>query len=107
LPALIGNVRVRRADRETHLLTAGDIALLPPTGTALWRYQRASEEAGLPFNSQAGKNFFRRQEVQDLVALVRALADPRDTIALGALLRGSIKHATRAPQDINVVYLSG
>jgi CRISPR-associated exonuclease Cas4 len=87
---LIGNVKVRRADRETHLVTAGDIALLAPTGTALWRYERALEEAGLPFSSQAGKNFFRRQEVQDLVALVRALADPRDTIALGALLRGPL-----------------
>ena len=87
---LIGNVRVRRADRETHVLSAGDIALLAPTGTELWRYERALEEAELPFSSQAGKNFFRRQEVQDLVALVRALADPRDTIALGALLRGPL-----------------
>jgi CRISPR-associated exonuclease Cas4 len=34
---LIGNVRVRRAGGETHALTAGDIALLAPTGTELWR----------------------------------------------------------------------
>jgi CRISPR-associated exonuclease Cas4 len=87
---LIGNVRVRRADRQTHLLTAGDIALLAPTGTELWRYERALEEAELPYSSQAGKNFYRRQEVQDLVALVRTLADRRDTIALGALLRGPL-----------------
>jgi CRISPR-associated exonuclease Cas4 len=87
---LIGNIRVRRADRAMHLLTAGDIALLAPTGTELWRYERALEEATLPFSSQAGKNFFRRQEVQDLIALVRTLADPRDTIALGALLRGPL-----------------
>ena len=87
---LIGNIRVRRSDRETHLVTAGDIALLAPIGTELWRYERALEEAELPYSSQAGKNFFRRQEVQDLVALVRALADPRDTIALGALLRGPL-----------------
>jgi superfamily I DNA/RNA helicase len=56
----------------------------------LWRYERALEDAGLPFSSQAGKNLFRRQEVQDLVALVRALADSRDTLALGALLRGPL-----------------
>src|SRR5262249_38094034 len=55
-----------------------------------WRYERALEEAELPFSSQAGKNFYRRQEVQDLVALVRALGDPRDTIALGALMRGPL-----------------
>jgi CRISPR-associated exonuclease Cas4 len=87
---LIGNIRVRRASGGSNLLTAGDIALLAPTGTELWRYERALEEAELPFSSQAGKNFFRRQEVQDLVALIRALADPRDTIALGALLRGPL-----------------
>ena len=87
---LIGNVRVRRADGARHTLSAGDIALLAPIGAELWRYERALEEAELPFSSQAGKNFFRRQEVQDLVALIRALADPRDTIALGALLRGPL-----------------
>ncbi len=87
---LIGNIRVRRADRETHLLSAGDIALLAPIGAELWRYERALEEAEVPFSSQAGKNFLRRQEVQDLVAIVRALADSRDTIALGALLRGPL-----------------
>lgn len=87
---LIGNVKIRRADRDVHVLSAGDIALLAPTGRELWRYERALEEAGLPLSSQAGKNFYRRQEVQDLVALVRALGDPRDTIALGALMRGPL-----------------
>ena len=86
---LIGNMRIRHSDREW-MLAAGDIALLAPIGVELWRYERALEEAGLPFSSQAGKNFYRRQEVQDLVALVRALADQRDTIALGALLRGPL-----------------
>jgi CRISPR-associated exonuclease Cas4 len=87
---LIGNVVLRRSASEGRLLTPGDIALLAPTGTELWRYERALEEVGLPFSSQAGKNLFRRQEAQDLVALVRALADFRDTVALGALLRGPV-----------------
>src|SRR4029077_11474053 len=86
---LIGNMPVRHGGKK-RMLSAGDIALLAPIGKDLWRYERALEEATLPFSSQAGKNFFRRQEVQDLVALVRTLADPRDTIALGALLRGPL-----------------
>jgi CRISPR-associated exonuclease Cas4 len=86
---LIGNISIRRRG-TTRLLTAGDIALLAPIGAELWRYERALEESNLPFNSQAGKNLYHRQEVQDLVALVRALADPRDTLALGALLRGPL-----------------
>ncbi|MBR0780738.1 UvrD-helicase domain-containing protein [Bradyrhizobium iriomotense] len=87
---LIGNVEVKLNDGETRRLGPGDIALLAPVSTDLWRYERALEEAGLPFASQAGKNLFKRQEAQDLVALIRALADPRDTLALGALLRGPL-----------------
>ncbi len=67
-----------------------DIALLAPSGTELWRYERALEAAGIAVSTQAGKGFFRRQEVQDLIALTRTLADARDTLALGALLRGPL-----------------
>lgn len=87
---LIGNVRVRRSGGETSWIVPGDIALLAPVGTELWRYERALEDNGLPLVSQAGRNLFRRQEAQDFVTLVRALADPRDTLALGALLRGPL-----------------
>ena len=67
-----------------------DIALLAPSGTELWRYERALELQGIAVSTQAGKGFFRRQEVQDLIALTRMLADARDTLALGALLRGPL-----------------
>ncbi len=87
---LIGNVELKVNDGETRRLTPGDIALLAPVSTDLWRYERALEEAGLPFASQAGKNLFKRQEAQDVVALVQTLADTRDTLALGALLRGPL-----------------
>lgn len=66
----------------------GDIALLAPTGADLWRYEEALERRGIPVATQAGKGLFRRQEVQDLIALTRVLADRRDTLALGSLLRG-------------------
>jgi ATP-dependent exoDNAse (exonuclease V) beta subunit len=69
---------------------AGDIALLAPTGTSLWIYERALEAREIPIATQAGKGFFRRQEVQDLIAVARAVADRRDTFALGALLRGPL-----------------
>ena len=71
-------------------LTLGDIALLAPTGTDLWRYERALERANLPFASQAGKGLLRRQEAQDLLALARTLASGRDTLAFGALMRGPL-----------------
>lgn len=68
----------------------GDIALLAPTGTELWRYEEALERRNIPVATQAGKGLFRRQEIQDMIALTRVLADRRDTLALGALLRGPL-----------------
>ncbi len=79
----------RRSGTE-RLCQPGDIALLAPTGAELWRYEEALERRGIPVATQAGKGLFRRQEVQDLIALTRVLADRRDTLALGALLRGPL-----------------
>jgi ATP-dependent exoDNAse (exonuclease V) beta subunit len=88
---LIGNYQIWDKQRQTmRVCRAGDIALLAPTGASLWRYERALEYRHVPVASQAGKGFFRRQEVQDLIALSRAIADRRDTLAFGALLRGPL-----------------
>ncbi len=86
---LIGAIEIE--DEHTgdrRLLEAGDIALLAPTGTELWRYERALEARGLAVASQAGKTLFLQQETQDVLALLRALADSRDRLAFGAFMRG-------------------
>ena len=91
LQRLIGAYPVWDTDlRRFRPARAGDIALLAPTGTSLWIYERALEAREIPIATQAGKGFFRRQEVQDLIAVARAIADRRDTFALGALLRGPL-----------------
>lgn len=87
---LIGAYTVRDRDKSLRPCRAGDIALLAPTGRDLWRYERALEARLIPVATQAGKGFFRRQEIQDLIALASTLADARDTLALGALLRGPL-----------------
>jgi ATP-dependent exoDNAse (exonuclease V) beta subunit len=92
--SLIGNVRVRRSNGDIVTCEPGDIALLAPTGTELWMYERELESRGLPVASQAVRNLYRRQEAQDFICLARALADNRDTLALGALLRGPIVGVT-------------
>lgn len=88
---LIGSHMVvdRRAG-GTRPCRPGDIALLAPTGADLWRYEEALERRGVPVSTQAGKGLYRRQEVQDLIAITRVLADGRDTLALAALLRGPL-----------------
>ena len=89
---LIGTYPIsdRTADGARRPARAGDIALLAPTGTSLWIYEQALEDCGIPIATQAGKGFFRRQEVQDLIAVARTLADSRDTLAFGALVRGPL-----------------
>ncbi|MDE0011478.1 MAG: UvrD-helicase domain-containing protein [Candidatus Poribacteria bacterium] len=88
---LIGSATILdHKTRDKRLCRAGDIALLAPTGNDLWRYEEALERFGVPVATQAGKGLFRRQEIQDLIALTRVLADRRDTLALGALLRGPL-----------------
>jgi exodeoxyribonuclease-5 len=88
---LIGHRQVvDRRSGETRPCQAGDIALLAPSGTDLWRYEEALERRRIPVATQAGKGLFRRQEIQDLIALTRVLADRYDTLALGALLRGPL-----------------
>lgn len=87
---LIGGLDLKEADGSARKVHPGDIGLLAPAGTELWRYERALQERRLPYASKAGRGFFRRQEVQDLIALTRALADPHDTLALGAFLRGPL-----------------
>jgi exodeoxyribonuclease-5 len=88
----VGSHTIRDGDAEggTRVCQPGDIALIAPVGTSLWIYEAALEQAGLPIATQAGKGAFRRQEVLDLIALARVLADGRDTLALGALLRGPL-----------------
>ena len=88
---LIGNERIGDNENgEGRACRAGDIALLAPTGSELWRYEEALEQRGIPVATQAGKGLYRRQEIQDLIAMTRVLADQRDTLALGALLRGPL-----------------
>lgn len=87
---LIGALTMTEANGTERRLRAGDIALLAPTHTDLWRYERALEAQGITVASQAGNALFRRQELQDLLALIRTLADPLDTLAFGSLMRGPL-----------------
>ena len=88
---LIGNEMILdRHSGLSRICRPGDIALLAPTGSDLWRYEEALERQGVPVATQAGKGLFRRQEIQDLIAITRVLADRRDTLALIALLRGPL-----------------
>ncbi|MCY4000996.1 MAG: UvrD-helicase domain-containing protein [Bacteroidetes bacterium] len=73
---------------------AKDIALLTPVGTDVHHYERALQNVGIEFETQAGKSFYLLQEIQDMVALTMILANGHDTFAFGAFLRGPLVGCT-------------
>ena len=67
-----------------------DIALLFRTSGRFPEFERVLTEAGIPYLLTGGKTFFERQEVCDLVNYLRVLANPRDEVALFAVLRSPL-----------------
>ncbi|HEY71683.1 MAG TPA: UvrD-helicase domain-containing protein [Thermoflexia bacterium] len=64
-----------------------DVALLFRASTAFPVYEDALEQAGIPFVTVAGRGFYDRPEVRDLLNALAAIADPTDDLALVGLLR--------------------
>lgn len=87
---MIGRLPIRESNGSVRPARAGDIALLAASHTELWRYEQELERRRIAVASQAGKALMRRQETQDVLALLRTLSDPTDKLAFGALLRGPL-----------------
>ena len=68
---------------------AGDVLVLARRLTRVQPLEDALEAAGLRFTVEGGKSFFDRQEVHEALAVVSAIDDPSDRIALVAALRSS------------------
>jgi ATP-dependent exoDNAse (exonuclease V) beta subunit len=67
----------------------GDIAILCRASAAFRVYEDALDRAGVPFLTVAGRGFYQRPEIRDLLNALRALSDPTDDLALVGLLRSS------------------
>lgn len=65
----------------------GEMGLLFRASTSFPVYEDALEAAGIPFVTVAGRGFYDRPEVRDLLNALRAIANPRDDRALAGLLR--------------------
>jgi ATP-dependent exoDNAse (exonuclease V) beta subunit len=68
-------------------LAWGSVALLFRASTTFPVYEDALEQAGIPFVTVAGRGFYNRPEVRDLLNALAAIADPTDDLALAGLLR--------------------
>ncbi len=65
----------------------GEVALLFRASAGFEAYESALEAAGIPFVTVAGRGFYDRPEIRDLVNTLRAIADPSDDLALAGFLR--------------------
>ncbi len=63
------------------------VALLFRASTGFDDYERALEEAGIPFVTVAGRGFYDRPEIRDLLNTLGVLADPTDDLAMAGFLR--------------------
>lgn len=63
------------------------VVLLFRASTGFREFEDALEEQGVPFVTVAGKGFYERPEVRDVLNMLRALADNQDDLALAGLLR--------------------
>lgn len=77
-------------ENEETKLPWQDVAILLRTRTHLQAYEEALRRHRIPFVTLGGVGFFRAQEVQDVVSLLRFLADPRHDLALASVLRSPL-----------------
>ena len=68
----------------------GDIAILFRALTGVWVYESALRRAGIPYLTVQGKGFYQREEITDLIQLLRFLDNTTDEIALAAVLRSPL-----------------
>lgn len=68
----------------------GDVAVLCQASSTFAAFEAAFKDAGIPYLTTAGKGYYGRKEVQDLLHLLRVLNDPADELALVGVLRSPL-----------------
>ena len=71
-------------------VTPGDITVLVPARTSLPFLEDALDTAGIDYRTESSSLVYSAQEVRDLFAAARAVADPSDAFALVTALRSPL-----------------
>jgi len=74
--------------RDAHRYS--DIALLFRAMTDVPTYEAVLRAANIPFQTVQGKGFYQREEISDLIQLLRFLDNKTDELALAAVLRSPL-----------------
>ena len=86
--------RILEIVRAEPQFTFEDIAVLVRNTEVLAAFTDAFEAAGIPYVVNRGQGFYDTREVNDLTQLLRVIANPRDEIALAAVLRSPLVGAS-------------
>ena len=78
---------LKRAEPD---LKYGDIALLFRAMTQVQIYESIVRRANIPYQTVLGRGFYEREEITDLIQLLRFLDNKTDEIALAAVLRSPL-----------------
>ncbi len=76
--------------QATRPIELGDIAVLFRRTTYLATYEDAFKDVGLHYVTLGGSSFFKRQEIWDVLNLLRAAYNPQDNLALAVALRSPL-----------------
>lgn len=68
----------------------GDVAILFQSMSNITLYEEVFKSLGLPFVTVAGRGYYDRQEVWDILNLLIALHNPADNLALATALRSPL-----------------
>ncbi len=79
-----------KQSRQTRPLQWGDVALLFRYSDSFPIFEDAFKAARLPYQTSAGKGYYDRPEVRDLLHYLRALANPLDDLALAVIFHSPL-----------------
>jgi len=82
--------RIISLKRQSPALKYGDIALLFRAMTQVQVYESVFRRANIPYQTVLGRGFYEREEITDLIQLLRFLDNKTDEIALAAVLHSPL-----------------
>jgi ATP-dependent helicase/nuclease subunit A len=82
--------RILALKKASPELKYGDIALLFRAMTQVQIYESVFRRANIPYQTVLGRGFYEREEITDLIQLLRFLDNKTDEIALAAVLRSPL-----------------
>ena len=82
--------RILALKKSSPELNYGDIALLFRAMTQVQIYESVFRRANIPYQTVLGRGFYEREEITDLIQLLRFLDNKTDEIALAAVLRSPL-----------------